>query len=105
METVWWLPHRMETKRFLEPIRYDEDVVYHIRNRIYDRDCILENNEVIMSTKKQKKPEYYESYDEFMADYVKFKKGEKKREEKIDQENRRDIEYLRRKFASEKEEF
>ena len=43
----------------------------------------------------------YESYEDFLIDYVKYMAGEEKRSEKIIEENRRDVEFLRRKLASE----
>jgi len=51
--------------------------------------------------KKLKDSDFYESYEEFMIDYIRYMKDEKKRAEEIIQQNRRDIEYLRRKLASE----
>lgn len=56
-----------------------------------------------MSTKykKPKDSDFYESYEEFMIDYTRYMKDEDKRAEETIQQNRRDIEYLRRKLASE----
>jgi hypothetical protein len=51
--------------------------------------------------RKLKDSDFYESYEEFMTDYMKYMKEEDKRNEEIIRENRRDIEYLRRKLASE----
>jgi len=51
--------------------------------------------------KKLKDSDFYESYEEFMIDYIRYMKDEHKRAEEIIQQNRRDIEYLRRKLASE----
>lgn len=43
----------------------------------------------------------YESYEEFLIDYVKYMAEEEKRSKKIIEENKRDVEYLRRKLALE----
>jgi hypothetical protein len=54
-----------------------------------------------LEQRKLKNSDFYESYEEFMIDYMKYMKEEDKRDEEIIRENRRDIEYLRRKLASE----
>jgi len=51
--------------------------------------------------KKSKDSDFYESYEEFMINYTKYMKDEDKRAKEIIRQNRRDIEYLRRKLASE----
>jgi len=51
--------------------------------------------------KKLKDSDFYESYEEFMIDYIRYMKDEDKRAEEINRQNKRDIEYLRRKLASE----
>lgn len=51
--------------------------------------------------RKLKDSDFYESYEEFMIDYIKYMEEEDKRDEEIIRQNRRDIEYLRRKLASE----
>jgi hypothetical protein len=55
-----------------------------------------------MSIKRRKKnSDFDESYEEFMKDYIKYMKDEDKRDEETIRDNKRYIEYLRRKFASE----
>jgi hypothetical protein len=51
--------------------------------------------------KKLKNSDFYESYEEFMIDYIKYMKDEDKRNEEIIRQNRRDIQLLRLKLASE----
>jgi hypothetical protein len=51
--------------------------------------------------KKSKDSDFYESYEEFMIDYTRYLKDEDKRARETVRQNRRDIEYLRRKLASE----
>lgn len=41
------------------------------------------------------------TYEEFMIDYINYLKNEDKIAEKIIRQNKRDVEYLRRKFAAE----
>jgi 3-deoxy-D-arabino-heptulosonate 7-phosphate (DAHP) synthase class II len=51
--------------------------------------------------KKLKNSDFYESYEEFMIDYIKYMKDEDKRNAEIIRENKRDIQLLRLKLASE----
>ena len=54
-----------------------------------------------LKRRKLKDSDFYESYEEFMIDYTRYLKDEDKRAKEIIRQNRRDIEYLRRKLASE----
>jgi hypothetical protein len=51
--------------------------------------------------KMPKDSDFYESYEEFMIDYARCMKDEDMRGEETIRQNKRDVEYLRRKFASE----
>ena len=46
-----------------------------------------------------KSSEFYESYDEFKKDYAKYMQDEDKKAKEIIEQNKRDIEYLRKKYA------
>jgi hypothetical protein len=49
--------------------------------------------------KKQKNSEFYKTYEELIVDVTNYKNMEKKRAKQIVEQNRRDIEYLRRKLV------
>ena len=46
-----------------------------------------------------KDSDYYESYDELKKDYAKYMQDEDKKAKKIIEKNKKDIEYLRKKYA------
>ena len=51
--------------------------------------------------KMKRNSEFYKTYEEFLIDYVRYKEEEERKAEEIIQQNRRDVEYLRRKLVFE----